>query len=102
TASPDAGSGEAGDPTRIELPGQADIRVAADIHALCLTALEASGEVRIDCAQVERIDAAVLQCLGALAHGLRQGERDLELSGRTDSFDRAVEVLGFRAVLEGS
>jgi anti-anti-sigma regulatory factor len=87
------------DPTRFDLPAQSDVRVAGDVHARCRSALEASGDVRIDCGAVERVDAAVLQCLWALADGLRQGERSLEIVDRTASFDGAVAALGFEELL---
>lgn len=88
------------DPTSFELPVQADIRVVTDIQDRCRAALDATGEVQIGCADVERIDAAVLQCIGALANGLRQGSRHLSLTDRSDPFDRAVALLGFEELLD--
>ncbi len=89
------------EPGRFTLPSQADIRLAAEIHEQCQAALETSGNVQIDCGLVERVDAAVLQCIGSLAGSLRQGARELELIDRTESFDHAVSVLGFEEVLVG-
>ncbi len=62
-----------GSPTRFELPCQADIRLGTEIQARCRAALDAEGDVQLDCEGVERVDAAVLQCLEALAGGLRAG-----------------------------
>lgn len=87
------------EPTGFDLPACADIRVAAEVHERCMTALLARGEVRIGCGAVERVDAAVLQCLAALAIGLAQGDRRLDLADRTPAFDRAVDLLGLGPVL---
>lgn len=95
----DTGSGS-GDPTQFGLPAQADVRLAADIQARCRAALEATGDVRIDCEGVERVDASVLQCIGALGNGLRQGDRHLELINQSGAFTRAVELLGFAPLLD--
>jgi anti-anti-sigma regulatory factor len=81
------------------LPSQADIRSAAEIHAQCCAALEATGDVQVGCGAVERIDAAVLQCLGSLAKSLVESSRRLELVDRTEPFDRAVQLLGFDELL---
>ncbi|MGH1488075.1 MAG: STAS domain-containing protein [Acidimicrobiales bacterium] len=93
----DAGDGS----TQVVLPSQADIRMAAEVHEQFQAALEATGNVEVDCAAVERVDAAVLQCIGSLASSLRQGARELELAGRTEPFDRAVSLLGFDDLLLG-
>ena len=86
---------------RFELPAQADIRSAAEVYALCRGALEADGDVVVGCQMVERVDAAMLQCLGALADGLRQGGRSLELVEASEPFTRAVSVLGLGPLLTG-
>lgn len=88
--------------TTLGLPAQADIRLGAEIQAQCRAALETTGDVTVDCQAVERVDAAVLQCLAALGDGLRQGGRRLILQGRTPAFDRSVEVLGFGRLFDGS
>lgn len=91
-----------GQDNQLDLPGMADIRMAGDIVAQCRTALEASGDVVVNCAMVERVDAAVLQCLGSLATSLGESSRQLRLVERSESFDRAVELLGFEPALGGS
>ncbi|MEM9562497.1 MAG: STAS domain-containing protein [Actinomycetota bacterium] len=96
----DGASGPAG--TSLELPAVADIRVAAEIQARCQAALDSTGDVTVSAASTERVDAAVLQCLAALANGLHQGGRSLHLAESSEAFDRAVDVLGFRRVLTGS
>lgn len=85
--------------TRIELPANADIRVGAEILGWCRAALEAEGDVRVACDSVERIDAAVLQCLTSLARSLRQADRRLELVEPSEPFSRTVDLLGFTALL---
>ena len=99
--STDAGSaaGIEADLAGFDLPVCADIRMAAEIRDQCLAALSATGDVRVGCGHVERVDAAVLQCLGALALGLSQVDRGLELVDRTLPFDRAVDLLGFGPLL---
>ena len=87
------------EPTRIDLPACADIRVAAELRDRCLGALQDTGDVRIGCGDVDRVDAAVLQCLGALAVGLGEVGRRLEFTDRTEAFDRAVALLGFDELL---
>lgn len=87
---------------RFDLPGQADIRVAAEIKDQCREALDGTGDVRVDCGAVERVDAAVLQCLGSLARSLADSSRALKLVERTEAFDRAVDLLGFEELLAGT
>ena len=83
-----------GGAARLELPVQADIRQGAEIQAWCRAALETGGDATIDCGSVERVDAAVLQCLVALATGLRAGGRRLQLMNPSPGFTRAVDLLG--------
>ncbi len=87
-----------GSPTRFELPVQADIRLGTEIQARCRAALEAEGDVQLHCEMVERVDAAVLQCLAALADGLRAGGRRLEVLNPSTAFSRAVDLVGFTAL----
>jgi anti-anti-sigma regulatory factor len=86
-------------PTRFELPVQADIRLGTEIQARCRAALEGEGDVQIDCQSVERVDAAVLQCLVALAGGLRAADRRLELAEPSTAFSRSVSLLGFAGLV---
>lgn len=97
-AAPDSAS-EPGGSTRFALPATADIRSVADILGQCRSALEAVGEVVVDCGGVERIDAAVLQCLGALHTSLAEADRPLTFAAPSTAFCRAVEVLGFEPLL---
>lgn len=85
-------------PSRFALPATADIRVVRDVLGLCRSALEAEGDVIVDCGDVERIDAATLQCLGALHRSLAEADRLLTFAGPTDAFCQAVQVLGFDAL----
>lgn len=87
-----------GSPARFELPVQADIRLGTEIQARCRAALDAEGDVQLDCEGVERVDAAVLQCLETLAGGLRASGRRLELVNPSVAFSRAVDILGFSAL----
>jgi chemotaxis protein CheD len=89
------------EPTRFALPARADIRAAAKIHAQCRAAQHATGDVQVECGAVERIDAAVLQCLGALGEALQQGARRLELIHPSPGFSRTVALLGFASILDG-
>ncbi len=84
---------------RFALPATADIRVVTEILALCRRALDAEGDVTVDCADVERVDAAALQCLGALQRSLAEAERLLTFAEPTAAFRRAVDVLGFDVLL---
>lgn len=93
---------EADDPTRFELPATSDIRTAVEIQDRCRAALEADGDVTIGCGSVERVDAAILQCLGSLSRDLVDGGRHLDLTEPSEPFTRAVNVLGFGPVLEPS
>lgn len=88
-----------GSPTRFELPVQADIRLGTEIQARCRAALEAEGDVELDCEAVERVDAAVLQCLAALAAGLRDADRQLVVVNPSAAFSRSVDLLGFAALV---
>lgn len=92
-------SGPGTDQTSLALPAHADIRRAAELHQQCSEALAATGDVTVDCGSVEWIDAAVLQCLAALAVGLYQGDRQLVLVDQTPAFDRAVELLDLESLL---
>lgn len=83
----------------VGLPAQADIRSGEELLARCRAALEAPGDVLVSCEGVERIDAAVLQCLAALADALDGGGRRLVLVDPTPAVDRAIGVLGFGDVL---
>lgn len=87
-----------GSPTCFELPVQADIRLGTEIQARCRAALDSEGDVQIDCQGVERVDAAVLQCLVALAGDLRAAGRRLEVVDPSAAFSRSVDLLGFTAL----
>lgn len=87
-----------GSPTRFELPVQADIRLGTEIQARCRAALEAEGDVEINCESVERVDAAVLQCLAALATGLQAAGRQLAVVDPSAAFGRSVDLLGFASL----
>ncbi len=87
-----------GSPIRFELPVQADIRLGTEIQARCRAALDGEGDVQLDCEAVERVDAAVLQCLESLAGGLRAADRRLEVLNPSAAFRRAVDLLGFAAL----
>lgn len=102
TQAKDAETWSGSESNRFDLPGQADIRVAAEIKDQCREALDGTGDVRVDCGAVERVDAAVLQCLGSLARSLADSSRALKLVERTESFDRAVDLLGFEELLAGT
>ncbi len=88
-----------GGPTRIELPVQADIRQGAEIQARCRAALEAEGDIEVHCGAVERVDAAVLQCLTALAAGLQAADRRLEMVDPSAAFSRSVDLLGLTSLV---
>lgn len=88
-----------GSPTRFELPVQADIRLGTEIQARCRAALEAGGDVELDCEAVERVDAAVLQCLAALAAGLQDADRRLVVINPSSAFNRSADLLGFAALV---
>ena len=77
-----------------ELPVIADIRVAEEVVARCRAALEAGGDVRVDGGDVERVDAAVVQCLVALHDGLGQAHRRLEFVAPSEALVRALAVAG--------
>lgn len=81
-------------PAGFDLPTNADIRAVGEIVEQCRSALEATGDVRVGCAGVERLDAAVVQCLIALHDGLHQAGRALELVDPSAACVRAVEALG--------
>ena len=55
--------------------------------------------ITVDCGAVERVDAAGLQCLGALNASLAEAGRLLTLASPTAELRRAIEVLGFEALL---
>jgi anti-anti-sigma regulatory factor len=86
---------------RFDLPAQADIRFAADIHAHCRAALDATGDVEVGCGDVERLDGAVLQCLISLHHGLAQGSRGLVLVDPSPAFERALALTGAGPLFDG-
>lgn len=86
-------------PARVELPAFADIRVAADLVEEFRAALAAEGDVEVHCGTVERLDAAVAQCLVALHGGLTQAGRRLHLVERTDAFERALTLVGMTEVM---
>jgi len=88
-----------GSPTRFALPVQADIRLGTEIQARCRAVLEAEGDVELDCEAVERVDAAVLQCLAALTAGLRAADRQLVVVNPSPDFSRSVDLLGFAALV---
>lgn len=91
---------EAGEATSLALPAVADIRSAADFHGQCLAALNATGDVVMDTTTVERVDAAILQCVAALASGLAQGDRRLVIAEPSTAFVRAVGLLGFEDLID--
>ncbi|MEZ5235622.1 MAG: lipid asymmetry maintenance protein MlaB [Acidimicrobiia bacterium] len=100
SAAPGSGPAAVPDhPTRFALPPVADIREVGEILARCRGALEAEGDVTVDCGAVERVDAAGLQCLGALNASLAEAGRLLTLASPTAELRRAIEVLGFEALL---
>ena len=89
-------------PTRFTLPAQAGIRIANELRAWSIDALAADGEVEIVCADVERVDAAVLQCLMALASDLDRLGRRLALTEVPPGVERAIEAVGFETTLLGA
>jgi anti-anti-sigma regulatory factor len=90
----------AAEATSFDLPAQADIRFGADIQDQCRAALDGTGDVQIGCEAVERIDGAVLQCLGALNVDLQRSGRRLQLVEPSESFSRSVDLLGFGPLLD--
>ena len=82
------------------LPSELTIYTVGETHPVCLGWLDAGSDdpLQVDASAVDEIDAAGVQLLLALSHGLGRQERRLQLLNASPTLAAACEALGAQAL----
>lgn len=79
---------------RLRLAGCLTVAVVRDLHAVAAAALGRDAHLTVDCAGVERVDAAAAQLLLALRQATWRAGRRCELTGVWGEVGDALRVAG--------
>jgi anti-anti-sigma factor len=78
----------------VVLEGTVDALLVQELLGVVKQSLEGEGAVRLDCAALERLDAATLQVLLALRKTLEARHRSLEIAELSDSVRSFISIAG--------
>ena len=96
TSHPDSISYEVGDAGQISifLKGNITIAEAKELHGVLMEALSADNDVNLHGANIEKIDAAALQLIGAFIAALQSRNHSISWSSASEALVRASSWVG--------
>ncbi len=83
----------------IECAEVLDISGVAEFHARCLEALEMQQNVMLNASQVDRVDTAALQVLGALIQDANTRKQTVQWETPSESLCQSAVLLGLSEIL---
>lgn len=84
---------------RIECAGVLDISGVAEFYASCLEALETKQGLILSASQVERVDTAALQVLGAFIQDANTRQQVVQWESPSDPLCQSATLLGLSEIL---
>jgi len=84
---------------RVECAEVLDITGVAEFHAHCLEALGTQQNLMINASQVERVDTAALQVLGAFIQDANTRQQAVQWDAPSESLCQSAALLGLSEVL---
>ncbi|NOX90882.1 MAG: STAS domain-containing protein [Gammaproteobacteria bacterium] len=84
---------------RIECAEVLDISGVAEFHAHCLEALGTQQNLVLNASQVDRVDTAALQVLGALIQSANDRKQTVEWEDPSESLCQSAALLGLSEIL---
>jgi len=84
---------------RIKCAEVMDITSVAEFHAHCLEAMETRQNIVLNASQVERVDTAALQVLGAFIQDANAREQSVQWEETTEALCQSAALLGLSEAL---
>ena len=83
----------------IECAEVLDISGVAEFHARCLEALETQQNVMLNASQVDRVDTATLQVLGAFIQDVNTRQQTVQWEAPSEPLCQSAALLGLSEIL---